>query len=38
MGFKIAKRIDERNMKKCPACTEMIPKEAKKCKFCGSDV
>ncbi|MFZ2189876.1 MAG: zinc ribbon domain-containing protein [Candidatus Magasanikiibacteriota bacterium] len=25
-------------MKKCPQCAEMVSKEAKKCKFCGSDI
>lgn len=35
---KIEKWKLNKIMKKCPQCTEMVPIEAKKCKFCGSDV
>lgn len=38
LGKKIDKWKLNKTMKKCPQCTEMVPIEAKKCKFCGSDV
>lgn len=41
-GYFVDKKLEEKKeaktMKKCPQCTEMVPIEAKKCKFCGSDV
>ena len=32
------KALQEGDMRKCPACAELIRIEARKCRFCGSEV
>lgn len=33
-----ADAISNGDMKKCPACAELVKREALKCRFCGSEV
>lgn len=33
-----AEAVKSGDMRKCPACAELIRKEAKKCKHCGTDL
>lgn len=35
LSGKNKKKFMQENMKKCPACAELIQKEAKVCRFCG---
>ena len=32
------KALEGGDMRKCPQCAELIRREAKKCRFCGSEV
>jgi hypothetical protein len=32
------KTLESGDMRKCPACAEVIRKEATKCRYCGSEV